>query len=80
MVFVNSQELVEHKKAVHLNKMYQCQSCNKFFDNKERFEKHITQVHSEKNHSKDFDSNLPATKEVDEYNDNENNKHLLDPQ
>jgi hypothetical protein len=62
MVFVNSEELVKHKKVVHLNKMYQRQSCNKFFDNEERFEKHVIQVHSEKNQSNDFNSNLPAIK------------------
>ena len=55
MIFVNSEELM------YLNKMYQCQSCNNFFDNEERFEKHIIQVHSEKNQSNDFNSNLPAT-------------------
>ena len=52
---LNSEELM------YLNKMYQCQSCNNFFDNEERFEKYIIQVHSEKNQSSDFNSNLPAT-------------------
>jgi hypothetical protein len=41
---------------------YECQLCNKFFDNEEKFQKHIIQVHSEKNQSNDFNSNLPTTK------------------
>jgi hypothetical protein len=57
----NSEEPVKHEKVVHPNKIYECQLCNKFFDNEEKFQKHIIQVHSEKNQSNDFNSNLPTT-------------------
>jgi rubredoxin len=41
MVFVNDTELARHQKFVHENKMFQCQACNKFFDKKQEFEKHV---------------------------------------
>jgi uncharacterized C2H2 Zn-finger protein len=51
MVFVNEKELSKHSELVHATsndqKMFQCQSCSKFFDSKEDFEKHAIQ-HSEK--------------------------------
>jgi uncharacterized C2H2 Zn-finger protein len=51
MVFVNEKELTKHRMLVHApnydEKMFQCQSCSKFFDSKEDFEKHAFQ-HSEK--------------------------------
>ena len=51
MVFVNEKELAKHRTLVHDTdsdeKMFQCQSCSKFFDSKEDFEKHAIQ-HSEK--------------------------------
>jgi hypothetical protein len=46
--------------------MYQCQSCNKFFANKQEFEKHTIKVHSEKNQYNDFSSDLPASTEEEE--------------
>jgi hypothetical protein len=65
MVFINSEELAKHKTVVHIDKMYQCQSCNRFFANKEEFEKHTIKVHSEKIENNDFNSNLPIEKEKD---------------
>jgi uncharacterized C2H2 Zn-finger protein len=41
MVFVNDTELARHQKFVDENKMFQCQACNKFFDKKQEFEKHV---------------------------------------
>jgi hypothetical protein len=50
--------------------MYQCQSCNRFFANKQEFEKHTIKVHSEKNQRDDFNSDLPAEEDKAEYNNN----------
>jgi rubredoxin len=41
IVFVSDTELARHQKFVHENKMFQCQACNKFFDKKQEFEKHV---------------------------------------
>jgi hypothetical protein len=48
MAFVNSEELTQHKIVVHIDEMYQCQSCNKFFANKQQLEKHAIEVHGKK--------------------------------
>jgi uncharacterized C2H2 Zn-finger protein len=51
MVFVNEKELAKHRTLFHATdsdeKMFQCQSCSKFFDSKEDFEKHANN-HGEK--------------------------------
>jgi uncharacterized C2H2 Zn-finger protein len=45
MVFINEKELAKHSSLVHAanndEKMFQCQSCSKFFDSKEEYENHI---------------------------------------
>jgi hypothetical protein len=46
MILVNSEELKKHQIVVHIDKMFQCQSCNKVFDNKQEFERHAIEVHS----------------------------------
>jgi uncharacterized C2H2 Zn-finger protein len=53
MMFVNEKELAKHKAVVHTannEKMFQCQSCNAFFDSREKFKKHTVELHSEKYH------------------------------
>jgi hypothetical protein len=46
MVLINSNELAKHQMVVHQKKMFQCQSCNKFFANEKDFGNHIIEVHS----------------------------------
>jgi uncharacterized C2H2 Zn-finger protein len=45
MIFVNSKELSKHQMIVHMDKMFQCQSCNKVFNNRKEFEKHAIDIH-----------------------------------
>jgi hypothetical protein len=45
MIFVNSKELAKHQIDVHINELFQCQSCNKVFGNSQEFEKHAIEVH-----------------------------------
>jgi hypothetical protein len=54
MVLVNEEELTKHQIIVHIDRMLQCQSCSKVFDNKEEFEEHCAEVHGNKSQS-DFD-------------------------
>jgi uncharacterized C2H2 Zn-finger protein len=60
MIFVNEKELAKHRALVHATdndqKMFQCQSCSKFFDSKEDFTKHAIETHNEK-----FDYNIGKT-------------------
>jgi uncharacterized C2H2 Zn-finger protein len=54
MMFVNGKELAKHKALVHATtnneKLFQCQSCNKFFDSREKFKKHTFELHSGRSH------------------------------
>jgi uncharacterized C2H2 Zn-finger protein len=63
MIFVNEKELVKHSELVHATsndqKMFQCQSCNAFFESKEDFEKHAIQ------HSKKSNYNIGKTATTD---------------
>jgi uncharacterized C2H2 Zn-finger protein len=45
MVLVNYKEFLKHKVVVHIDKMFQCQSCNKVFGTKVKLEKHAAKVH-----------------------------------
>jgi uncharacterized C2H2 Zn-finger protein len=45
-MFVNSEKLLQHEMIVHVDRMLQCQSCNKVFTNKEEFKKHEIEIHS----------------------------------
>jgi uncharacterized C2H2 Zn-finger protein len=45
MVVVNSNELVSHRNAVHVDSMLQCQACGRFFEGEKEFEKHAIEVH-----------------------------------
>jgi hypothetical protein len=45
MVLINSKELLKHQIAVHVDKMFQCQSCNKIFGTKDKFENHAAEIH-----------------------------------
>lgn len=57
MVLVNEEEeeLTKHQIIVHIDKMPQCQSCNKVFDNKQKFEEHSAEIHDSRSQS---DSNF----------------------
>ena len=41
MVFVNAIEIAKHEISVHVDNLYQCQSCNKIFKSNNEFNKHI---------------------------------------
>jgi Zinc finger, C2H2 type len=45
IVLVNSKELLKHQIAVHVDNMFQCQSCNKIFGTKDKFENHAAEIH-----------------------------------
>jgi hypothetical protein len=45
-MFINSEKLLQHEMIVHVDRMLQCQSCNKVFTNKEEFKKHEIEIHS----------------------------------
>ena len=45
LVLVNPNEILKHKIVLHSNRMYQCQSCNKIFDTKYKFENHLAKIH-----------------------------------
>jgi|GEM_PF-882811 uncharacterized C2H2 Zn-finger protein len=45
LVFVNPKELLKHKIVLHGDRIYQCQSCNKIFDTKYKFENHLAEIH-----------------------------------
>jgi hypothetical protein len=46
IIFVNSEQLLQHEMIVHVDQMLQCQSCNRVFTNKEEFKKHEIEIHS----------------------------------
>ena len=64
MVLVNYKEFLKHKVAVHIDKMFQCQSCNKVFGTKVKLGKHAAKVH---------DSSQYTTTKTANYNNNDNN-------
>jgi hypothetical protein len=45
LVLLNTRELLKHKIVLHNDRIYQCQSCNKIFDTKYRFENHLAEIH-----------------------------------
>jgi hypothetical protein len=45
IVSINSKELLKHQIAAHVDRMVQCQSCNKIFDTKDKFENHAAEIH-----------------------------------
>jgi hypothetical protein len=45
LVLVNPKELLKHKTVLHSDRIYQCQSCNKIFDTKYKFENHLAEIH-----------------------------------
>jgi uncharacterized C2H2 Zn-finger protein len=51
MVLINYKEFLKHKVTVHIDKMFQCQSCNKVFGTKIRLEKHAADVHGSSQHT-----------------------------
>jgi Zinc finger, C2H2 type len=46
LVLINTKELLKHKIVLHNDRIYQCQSCNKIFDTKYRFENHLAEIHN----------------------------------
>jgi hypothetical protein len=48
---VNYDELLKHQIAVHIDKMFQCQSCNKVFDTTIKFEIHAAEIHGNSRYS-----------------------------
>jgi hypothetical protein len=46
MLFLNSIELTMHEINVHVDKLYQCQSCYKILRNADEFNEHTKRVHS----------------------------------
>ena|SRR5918995_7132321 len=76
MVFVNEKELAKHRALVHPidndQKMFQCQSCSKFFDSKEDFAKHAIEAHNEK-----FNYNIGKTVTDKEQGNNNTENRLL---
>jgi uncharacterized Zn finger protein len=58
IVEVNSKELLKHQIAVHIDKMFQCQSCNKVFDTKIKFENHAAKVHGNSQYTTDSNSTM----------------------
>lgn len=63
MVLTDSEGLAGHRSAVHTDKMIQCQSCAKFFESTQDFEKHSVEVHGSASHS---DNNLGAKQRFEE--------------
>lgn len=45
MIFLNSRELDVHEINVHIDKLYQCQSCYKILRNADEFNEHIKKIH-----------------------------------
>ena len=46
MLFLNSIKLTIHEINVHVDKLYQCQSCYKILCNTDEFNEYIKRVHS----------------------------------
>jgi uncharacterized C2H2 Zn-finger protein len=69
MVLVNSRELLKHQNAVHIDKMFQCQSCNKIFGTKDKFENHAGEIHG-----------MPRNRIIvpSSYDDSESSKRTVD--
>jgi uncharacterized C2H2 Zn-finger protein len=63
MILVNEEELTKHQIIVHIDDMLQCQSCNKVFVDKQKFEEHSTEVHGTKTQS---DSNFAKKHRIEE--------------
>ena len=67
MVLVNYKEFLKHKVTVHIDKMFQCQSCNKVFGTKIKLEKHAADVHGS--------SQYTTTATTADYNNNNNDNN-----
>jgi uncharacterized C2H2 Zn-finger protein len=85
MVLVNSKELLKHQIAVHIDKMFQCQSCNKIFGTKDKFENHVAEIHGMSQNaaivSTGYDDSESSSKTIDQSNaqnmDNEIESNLF---
>ena len=63
MALTDSEQLANHRTAVHIDKMIQCQSCARFFESKEDFERHSAEDHGSAYQS---DNNLGAKQRFEE--------------
>lgn len=43
---VNKEALIEHQIAIHIDELFQCQACGRFFLTNSSFEKHIDEAHN----------------------------------
>jgi uncharacterized C2H2 Zn-finger protein len=70
IVLVNSKELLKHEISVHIDKMFQCQSCNKIFDTKDKFENHAAEIHGMSQNttivSTSYDDSERSSKTIDQ--------------
>ena len=66
MALTNSWELTRHRIAVHMDKMFQCQSCTGIFDSRQEFEKHSTEVHGSGSQSSNFGMKHQYEEKVDD--------------
>jgi Zinc finger, C2H2 type len=69
LVLINTKELLKHKIVLHNDRIYQCQSCNKIFDTKYRFENHLAEIH---------DTSQNATAISTGYDNSESSSRTLD--
>jgi predicted RNA-binding Zn-ribbon protein involved in translation (DUF1610 family) len=69
LVLINTKELLKHKIVLHNDRIYQCQSCNKIFDTKYRFENHLAEIH---------DTSQNATATSTGYDNSEGSKKTMD--
>jgi uncharacterized C2H2 Zn-finger protein len=70
MVLVNYKEFLKHMAAVHIDEMFQCQSCNKVFNTKIKLEKHAADVHG--------NTQYTTTATTSNYNNNDNNNNTVE--
>ena len=73
MIFLNSIELTVHEINIHVDKLYQCQSCYKILRNADKFNEHIKRVHSRSAPSlySSFESGSPTSNNIGKYNAHE---------
>ena len=76
-LFLNSIELTVHEINVHVDNLYQCQSCYKILRNTDEFYEHIKRVHSRSDpslHSSVESSSLASNNYIKKYNMQEEEK------
>jgi ribosome-binding protein aMBF1 (putative translation factor) len=79
MLFLNSIERTVHEINIHVDKLYQCQSCYKILRNTDEFNEHIKRVHSRSApslHSSVQSSSLASNNNIKKYNMQEEEEKL----